>query len=143
MNYLTVKKASCEKFKFHLPPKYLYYATYVVNFELFYRNIRNIGILSNKDLDLVKARNKEASLSSYQNYNNDLLQYLSKEEFLGIQNLRKNKNIVIQKSERGNSVVIFNKADYLDKMENLLSGTHKLEKNILKNDRIMSLAVNQ
>ena len=143
MNYLTVKKASCEKFKFHFPPKYLYYTTYIVNFELFYRNIRNIGILFNKDLDLVKARNKEASLSSYQNYNKNLLQYLSKEEFLAIQNLRKNKNIVIQKSERGNSVVIFNKADYLDKMEKLLSGTHKLEKNILKNDRIMSLAVNQ
>ena len=99
--------------------------------------------MSNKDLDLVKARNKEASLSSYQNYNKNLLQYLSKEEFLAIQNLRKNKNIVIQKSERGNSVAIFNKADYLDKMEKLLSGTQKLEKNILKNDRIMSLAVNQ
>ena len=58
---------------FSLPLKYLDYADYVVNFELLYRNIRNFGILSNEDLDFVKTRTKEAVLSSYQNYNNNVL----------------------------------------------------------------------
>ena len=40
-----------------------------------------------------------------------------------VQNLRKNKNMVIQKSDMGNSVVIVDKTDYLDKMENLLNDT--------------------
>ena len=93
-------------------------------FELFYRNICNLGILSNKDLDFVKTR-KEAALSSYQNYNNNVPQHLSKEEFLALQNQRKNKNIVIQKFDKGNSVVVVDEADYLDKMDNLLNDTRK------------------
>ena len=66
-----------------------------------------------------------------------------KEEFLALQNLRKNKNIVIQKSDKGNSVVVVDKADYLDKMENLLNDTQKLEKINLKNDGILNFAINQ
>ena len=57
---------------FSLPPKYLDYADYLANFELFYRNIRNLGILPNEDLDFVKTRIKEAALSTYRNYNNNV-----------------------------------------------------------------------
>ena len=99
---------------FSLPPKYLDYADYLVNFELFYRNIRNLGILSNEDLDFVKARTKQVALFSYRNYNNNVPQNLSKEE----------------KSDEGNSVVVVDKADYLDKMENLLNDTGIFEKKI-------------
>ena len=55
----------------------------------------------------------------------------------------KNKNIAIQKSYKGNSVVIVDKADYLDKMENLLNDTRKFEIINLKNDGILNFAVNQ
>ena len=74
---------------------------------MFYRNIRNIDILSNEDLEFVKTRTKEESLRSYRNYKNNVPQYLSKEE---LQNLR--KNIVIEKSDKGNSVAIVEKTDY-------------------------------
>ena len=62
---------------------------------------------------------------------------------LALQNLRKYKNIVIQKSDKGNSVVIADKADYLDKMDNLLNDTRKFEKINLKNDGILNFAINQ
>ena len=45
------------------------------------------------------------------------------EEFLDLQNLRKKRNIVIQKSDNGHSVLIADKTDYLDKMKNLLNDT--------------------
>ena len=48
---------------FSLPPKYLDYADQLVNFELFCRNICNLSILSNGDLDFIKARAKEPALS--------------------------------------------------------------------------------
>ena len=92
------------------------YADCLVNFEFFYRNICNLDILSNEHLDFVKTRTKEAALSSYRNYNKNVPQHLSKEEFLALQNLRKNKNIVVQKSHKVNSVVIVDIADYLDKI---------------------------
>ena len=75
-NFSKYELSDCEKrllakgLNFSLPPKYLDYADYLVNFELFYRNIRNLGILSNEDLDFVKTRTKEAALFSYQNFNN-------------------------------------------------------------------------
>ena len=85
--------------------------------------------MSNEDLDFVETWTEEAALSSYWNYNNNAPQHLSKEEFFPLQNLRKNKSIVIQKSYKGNSVVVVDKADYLDKMGNLLNDTQKFEKN--------------
>ena len=55
---------------FSLPPEYLDYANYLGNFELFYRIIFNLCILSNENLDFVKLRTKEAALCSYRNYSN-------------------------------------------------------------------------
>ena len=52
-------------------------------------------------------------------------QHLSKEEFLAPQNLRKNKNIIIQKYDKVNSVVTFDKADYLDKVKNIKNDAQK------------------
>ena len=120
-NFSKYELSDCEKrllakaLNFNLPFKHLDYTDYLVNFELFYRNIRNLGILSNEDLDFVKTRTKEAALSSYQNYNNNVPQHLFKEEFLALKNLRKNKNIVILKSDKGNSFMVVDKADYLIK----------------------------
>ena len=71
------------------------------------------------------------------------MQHLSKGQFLDLQNLCENKNIVIQKSDKSNSVVTVDKADYLDKMEKLLNDTWKFEKHNLKNDGILDFAVNQ
>ena len=113
------------------------YDDYSVNFELFYRNIRNLDILSNKDLYIVKIRTKKAALLSYRKYNKNVPQHLSNEEFLALQNLRKNKSIVIQKFDKDNFVVIFNKANYLDWMENPIYDGRNFEKVNLKNDGIL------
>ena len=84
--------------------------------------------MSNEDLDFVKTRTKQVALFSYRNYNNNVPQNLSKEE----------------KSDEGNSVVVVDKADYLDKMENLLNDTGIFEKKKnLKNDEILNFAINQ
>ena len=69
------------------------YEDYLVQFELFFRDIRNLEILSNEDLDFVTAKTKEAGLSSYRSYNNNVPQNLSKEEFTALQNLSKNKDL--------------------------------------------------
>ena len=64
--------------------------------------------------------------------------------FLALQNLRKGKKYaVIQKSDKGNSVAIVDKAHYLDKMENLPNDTWKFEKINLQNDGNLNFAVNQ
>ena len=78
------KRLLAKGLNFSLLPKYLGYTDYLVNFELLYRNICSLGIFSIEDLHFVKTRAKEAALSSYRNYNNNVPQHLSKEEFLAL-----------------------------------------------------------
>ena len=92
--------------------------------------------MSNENLDFVTAKTKEAALSSYRSYNNNVPQNLSKEEFTALQNLSKNKDLIIQKSDKGNSVVIVQRQDYLQKMNDVLSDQKKFSKVSLKNDTI-------
>ena len=110
---------------------------------MFYRDIRNLEILSNEDLDFVKTKTKETALSSFRQYNKNPQQNLSKEEFTALTNLGKNKDIIIKKSDEGNSVVIVNKDTYVKRMENLLSDQIKFEKVTLKNDAFLNFVVNQ
>ena len=112
-NFSKYKPSEYEKrflakgLNFSLSPRYLDFADYLVNFELFNRNTRNLGILSNEDLDFVKTRTKDTAFTSYRNCNNNVPQHLSKEEFLALQNLRRDKNIIIQKSDKGNFLYLY------------------------------------
>ena len=114
--------------KFSIRPKKLNYADYLANFELFYRSISNLDSTLNENLDFVKTKIKDAALTSFRNYNVNLPRNLSDEEFKALQNLSKNTNLVIQKSEKGNSVVILDKDVYIKHMESLLSDRAKFEK---------------
>ena len=139
----TEKNPLAKDLNFRLLPKQFKYADYLVHFELFYRYIRNLEILSNEDLDFVKTKTKETSLSSFRQYNKNPLQNLSKEELATLTNLVKNKDIIIQKTDKGNSVVIVDKDTYIRKMENVLKEKRMFEKVTLKNDAFINFVVNQ
>ena len=111
-------------------------------FELFYRDIRNLEILSNEDLDFVKTKTNETALSSFRQYNKNPQQNLSKEELAALANLSKNKDIVIHKSDKSNSVVIVDKDTYIKRMENLLRDQREFEKVTLKNDTFSNQMIN-
>ena len=126
---------------FCLAPKQLNYADYLVHFELFYRNIRNLKVLCSEDLDFVKTKTKEAALSSYRQYSKSPQQNLSKGELEALASLSKNKDIVIQKSDKGNSIVIVDKETYIKRMNNLLSDQRKFERVTFKNDAFLNFVV--
>ena len=66
IDYLAAKKRlRLKSLNFSLSPNYLGYPHCSVSFELFYRKILNLGILSNEDLDFVKTSVKETAVSSY------------------------------------------------------------------------------
>ena len=93
--------SGCEKsllstgLNFSILCKKLDYVDYLGQFELFFRDIRYLDVLSNEDLDFVKANTKEAALPSYRSYNNNVPQNLSKEEFIALQNFSKNTDLII------------------------------------------------
>ena len=58
------------------------------------------------DMSLIKAKLLRAALTSYQNFysNRNLPENLTPSEFKTRKRLSKNKNIVIQKADKGNTV---------------------------------------
>ena len=96
-------------FNICLPLRQHNYADYVPHFELFYRDIHDLEILFNENLDFVKTRTKEPTLFSFRQYNKNLQENFLIEEHTVLTISCKNKDITIQKSEKGNSVVIVKK----------------------------------
>ena len=101
--------------------------------------------MSNEEFDFVKTKTKEAALSSYGFYNNNVPQYMSKEDSLLYQtSLKIKKNLIIQqKSDKGNSVVIVKRQDYLKKMNDILSDQKNFSKVRLKDDILLNFTINQ
>ena len=64
---------------------------------------------------------------SFDNYNFRSELNISKEEYLTFKALSSNKDIVLQKAGKGNSVVLINKADYIERMKELLSDVSKFK----------------
>ena len=58
-------------------------------------------------------------------------------------NLFKNKDSIIQKTDKGNYVIIVDRKDYIKKMNNILSDQKKSTIVNLKDDTLLNLAVNQ
>ena len=70
--------------------------------------------MPNEDKDFMKSRLKDSAFTSFRlhNYNSEI--NLTKYEQLASNNLNINKNIVIQKSGKGNSVVLLDKDQYFE-----------------------------
>ena len=121
-----------ECLSFSLSPKQLSYPDYLINFKLFYRSIDNLKILSGDNLDFIKTRIKDTTLTSFRNYNANVRQHLSNEEFEALKSLSADYNLVIQKGNKSNSVVIVEKDVYVRHMETILSDLNKSEKVSIK-----------
>ena len=131
-NYSSYKLSDLEKrllakgLNYALPPIKLNYGDYMTPFELFYREIRKLPI-EDHELEKLKTEIKKEAYSSFDNYNfwNEL--NINKEEYLALKGLSSNKNIILQKADKGNSVVLVNKADYIKRMKELLSDVSKFK----------------
>ena len=106
---------------FSLPNKKVDNLEYLCPFELLYREVSDFS-KDSSDKELLKSKLKEMSLSSHRRLKHNVLQEnLSKKELQSLKNVTKNPDILIQKSDKGNSVVILDKKFYLEKMKEMLN----------------------
>ena len=77
----------------------------------------------------LKSKIKDVGLSLFRLYNkkDHLFENLSEEEYQAFLSLSKN-NDIIQKANKGNTVVLLDKSSYIKKIEELLADTSKLAK---------------
>ena len=62
---------------------------------------------------------EDSSYSSFDNYNFWNKLNISKEEFLALKGLSSNRDIILQKADKGNSVVLVIKVGYVKRMKEL------------------------
>ena len=108
------KSLLCKGLNFALTPKKLKFENYLLPFELLFRNIcdenqRNESILH------LKSKIKDVGLSSFRLYNkkDHRFENLSEEEYQAFLSLSKNNAIIIQKADKGNTVVLLDKSSYI------------------------------
>ena len=105
---------------------------YLVNYELIYRSIDNLKIFSGDNVDYIKSKIKDLALMSFLNYSANIPQHLPNEQFEMLENLPANFNLIIQKVDKGNSVVIVEKVVYIRNIEKILNNAAKFEKMKIK-----------
>ena len=112
--------------RFAIPPRPIDYSDYLAEYELLYRSTTDLS-MTLEDRERFKAKLKDIALSSYKLFN-DNCKYennLSSEELSSLKTLMRNKNIVIQKTDKGNSVVIIDKEKNIQGGKNVVSDSFK------------------
>ena len=109
-------------------PSKLDYADYSLNFEPLYRDVRGIELQDKAKQDLLKSKLKEIALSSFYDFTNahHAHKNLTAEEINSLQKLASNHDLIIQKSDKGNSVVLLDKNVYTERIEVILSDKSKI-----------------
>ena len=95
----------------------------------------NLKILKNKLLDT--ATSSYAKIKRCRIKSN-----LSIDEAKALKNLTKQKDIIIQKADKGNNVVILGKESYIEKVKELLSDTSKFERLKILPDKHLNFVIN-
>ena len=98
--------------------------------------------MPNEKTNFLKAKIKDCALSSFKLYNEKgVASSLNKDEIFALKTLSKNNDLIIQKSDKGNSIVLINKSDYLDKMYNILSDSKTFVKSSLVDDKHLNFII--
>ena len=132
------KSLLCKVLSFAIPPDKLEYSDYLLPFELLYRDIKDLD-LPNEKTNFLKANIKDCALSSFKLYNEKgAVSSLIEDEVFALKTLSKNQDLIIQKSDKGNSIVLINESDYRDKMYNILSDFKIFVKSSVVDDKYLN-----
>ena len=96
----------------------LSYSDYLTPFELSSGDVAKLPV-SDNILERLKVEIKREVFSSYDNYSFWDELNISKEEHVTLKGLSANKDLIIQKSDKGNSAALLNKNDYIERLNEM------------------------
>ena len=118
------KKVLCYGLNFSIPPKKLNYAEFMLPFEKMYTQVMNERMAGNSK-EQFRTGLKNLAFSTYSQFNTNQQKVLTDEEKSALKALKENENIVIQKTGKGNSIVVIDKLDYVNSLLELLEDQNK------------------
>ena len=119
------------------------YSQFRLPFKFLFRDIKS-NSESSVDLANVKTRLKDTTLTSYSAFNKDNSPSfnLSKDEFESLCKLKDENNLVIQKADKGNTIVIHDRDSYLKSTETLLKDSSKFKNIPITTDKDLNYIIN-
>ena len=123
------KNILCKGLNFAIKPGLILYSELLLPFELLFRDIKQEDLCI-ENMSLIKPRLLDTALTSYQNFSSERNppENLTHSEFKALKYLSKNKNIVIQKADKDNTVMILEKCSYISAIEEILNDNSKFSK---------------
>ena len=111
--------------RFAIPPKQIDYSNFMTEFELLYRSTLDLS-MTTEEKDRFKSKLKDIVLSSFKLFSDNCKfeNNLSAEEINSLKALMRNKDI-IQKADKGNTVVITDKEKYIECVKRAISDSNK------------------
>ena len=138
----TEKSLLSKGLKFALSPNKLEYSDYMLPFELLFRDIKTNDI-SNQKSNSIKSKIQDTAFSSFDSFKTfKPKSNLTDPEIKALNKLMKQKDLVIQKADKGNVVVIIDKKAYLNKIKSLLSDATKFEKLDINEGKDLNFIIN-
>ena len=114
--------------QFGIPHTETEYLDFMLLFELLYRDIKPEEVPS-EILNILKTKLLSAATSFYAKIKSYRIKSnLSGNEAKVLRKLTKQKDVIIQKADKGNTVVILDKESYIKQMKELLSVTNNFER---------------
>ena len=103
-----------------------------------FRDTREFSVNDNI-LERVKIDMKKICFSSFENFKFKDELNITPDEHKALKDLSSRKDIIIQKADKGNSVVVLNKSDYIKRMTEILSDIDKFKKLNVKPGKELNL----
>ena len=116
------KNVLCKGLTFSVKSGLIEYSEFLLPLELLFRDIK-CEDLWNEDMSVIEARLIDTALTSYRNFSSDRKppQNLTTSEYNALKCLSKNKEIVIQKADKGKTLVILDKCSYISVTEKIVN----------------------
>ena len=111
---------------FAFPENVIPYEDFMLPYEVFYRGVKNFAKTPEDEINF-HARLKNVAVSSFSSFKQQNIDHtnLTQEELESLNKLVKNSDIIIQKADKGNTVVICDKNAYVERMKELINDDSK------------------
>ena len=136
------KSLLCKGLNFAIPPKNIDYADFLTQFELLYRDTLTFELTS-ENREFLKSKLKDICFSTITSYDfNSVPSNLSKSEFEALKGLIESKYLVIQKSDKGNNIVVSDRENYIKGVKSLLLDNSKFTDSNIDSTKWLNYVVN-
>ena len=137
------KDLLCKGLRFAIPPKQIDYSKFMTKFELLYRSTLDLS-MTTEEKDRFKTKLKDIALSSFKLFSDSCKfeNNLSAEEINLLKALMRNKDIIIQKADKGNTVVITDKGKYIEGVKWTISDSNKFIQLNITPDKYLNYIIN-